>query len=108
VTGGCKDGRRGFEVDALHRLAQIVAAADEVAKVLVGDFGLELEFARFLLLQLQLLDVALQTDAYIVGRALESAPDLGADAQRVLVRVVDGSELLGQLRAQAVRERLRY
>lgn len=90
-----EDRGRSLEVDALDRLAQVVAAADEVAKVLTSGFGCLLELARLLLLLLQLLDVALQAGAHVVGGSLECAANLRADAQRVLVCVVDGGELLG-------------
>lgn len=64
------------------------------------------QLARLLLLELQLLDVALQPDLHVLGGALERAANLRADAQRVRVRVVDGGELRGELGAEAVREGL--
>ena len=51
--------RRSFEIDALHRLPEVVALAHEVAEVLVSDFGLDSGFGCFFLLLLQSLDVAL-------------------------------------------------
>lgn len=83
-------GRCGLEVDSLDRLLQVVAVAHEVGKVLLRDLGFDPEFARLFFLLLQLLDVALQTDANVVCGALEGAADLRADAEGVLVGVVDG------------------
>jgi len=73
----------------LDRLAQVVAAADKVAKVLACNFSFRLELGCLLLLELELFDVPLQTDAYIVSRAFECAPNLGADAKGVGVCVID-------------------
>jgi hypothetical protein len=78
-----------LQIDSLDSLAQIVAAADEVAKVLPSHFSLRLDLGRFLLLELELLNVSLQTDADVVGGALECAADLGADTKSVRVGVVD-------------------
>jgi hypothetical protein len=75
VTGG-ESRRRGLEIDSLHRLPEIVAGAHQVAEVLVRDIGFDLVLACRLLLLLQLLDVALQTDAHVVCGALECATNL--------------------------------
>jgi len=96
----------GFKVDPLHRLAQVIATADQVAKVFAGDFSLSLELGRLLLLVLELLDVSLETDADIVCRTLEGTTDLRADAKCVLVCVVDGCKLLRELCAESVGQRL--
>jgi hypothetical protein len=95
-----------FEIDSLNSLAQVVAAANEVTKVFAGDFCLHPKFSRLLFFVLQLLNVPLKTNANIVRWTLESASNFRADAQGVLVCVVNGGQLLGQLRAQSVRERL--
>lgn len=75
VAGG-ESRRRSLEIDSLHRLPEVVAGAHQVAEVLVRDFGFDLVLACRLLLLLQLLDVALQTDAHVVCGALECATDL--------------------------------
>lgn len=98
--------RRSFEVDSLHCLLQVIAAANQVAKVLSRNFGIHLEFAGLLFLELQLFDVALQTNADIVCGALERTADFRADTKCILVGVVDGGELLGELGGEAVWERL--
>jgi hypothetical protein len=86
--------RRSFEVDTLHGLPEVVALANEVAEVLIGNFGLDSGFGCLFLLLLQPLDVALEADANVVCGALQCAANLGADAESVLVGVVDGRELL--------------
>jgi hypothetical protein len=96
-------GRSSLQVDSLNSLAQIIAAADKVAKVLASDFSLGLEFGSLLFLVLEVLDVALETNAHIVCGTLESTSNLRADAKGVLVSVVDSCQLLGQLRAQSMR-----
>jgi hypothetical protein len=78
----------------LNSLAQIVTTADEVTKVFASYFSLYLDFACLLLLELELLDIPLQTDANIVSGAFECATDLGADAESVRVGVVDSCKLL--------------
>lgn len=85
-----KSRRRCLKIDALHGLLEVVALAHEVAEVLVRNFGLYLELACLLPLLLQLLDVALQADADVVGGTFQCAADLRADAESVLVGVVDG------------------
>jgi hypothetical protein len=80
----------GFQVDSLNRLAQVVAAADQVAKVLARNLSLCLELACLLFLRLELLDVPLETDTDVVRRSFESSSNLRTDAQSVLVGVVDG------------------
>lgn len=85
-------------------LPQFVGRAEQVAEVLPRVCGFGLEFAGFLLLELQLLHVALEADLDVFRGALERAADLGTDAQRVRVRVVDGCELLGEFCAEAVGE----
>jgi hypothetical protein len=74
----------------LHRLAQVVAAADQVAKVFARNLSLGLELACLLFLVLQLLDVPLETDADVVRGSFECTSDLRADSQSVLVSIVDG------------------
>ena len=78
-----------FQIDSLDSLAQIVAAADEVAKVFSSHFSLRLDLGRLLLLELELLDISLQADADVVGGTLECAADLGADTKSVRVGVVN-------------------
>lgn len=96
----------GFQVDSLHRLAQVVAAADQVAKVFACHLGLCSELACLLFLGLELLDVSLEANANVVGWAFESSADFRADAQSVLVGVINGCQLLRQLCAESVRKRL--
>jgi hypothetical protein len=74
------DRRCSLEINSLDSLAQIVAAADEVAEVLARPFGLGPDLASLLFLELELLDVPLQTNTNVVSRALERAANLGTDA----------------------------
>ena len=55
----------------------------------------------FLLLFLDVFDATLQTLPELVGGVLERAPDFGADAVRVRVRVVERGELGGEFGAEA-------
>ena len=70
-------------------LAQIVAAADEVAEVFASHFGLRLDLGCLLLLKLELLDVPLQANADVVSRSLQCASDLRADTKSIRMGVVD-------------------
>ena len=69
-----------FQVHSQHRLAQIIAAADKVAKILVCYFSLDSDLVRLLLFELKLLDPPLQTNADVIGRAFECTVELGADS----------------------------
>ena len=84
------DRRCSLQIDTLDCLAQVIAAADEVAKVFASYFSLRLNLGCLLLLKLELLHVPLQADTDIVGGAFERATDLGTDAKSVGMRVVDG------------------
>lgn len=97
----------GFKIDALHALAEIVAAADQVVEVLASHFCLGPDLGRLFSLALQLLDVSLQANADIISRALECAANLGADAESIRVRVVDSCKLGGQLGVQSMGKRFR-
>nr|POF14001.1 hypothetical protein CFP56_03025 [Quercus suber] len=101
-NGGC----RTLEVDALDAGTYVVAVAHEVAEVFARDLGLGLGLQRGFALLLQRLDAALKALTQLVGRVLERAADLGADALRVGVRVVELRELGGEFGAEAAGQRM--
>lgn len=72
----CESRRRSLEINPLYCLLEVVARAHKVAEVLVCDFSFDLVLACLLLLLLELLDIALQTDADVICGALERTTDL--------------------------------
>jgi len=100
--------RCGLKINSHHALSQVVAVADKVAKVLSSNFCVALELARFFSLELKLFDVSLKANADVVRWTLERAADLGANAQRVCMRVVDGCQLSRQLCTKSMGQGLRH
>jgi hypothetical protein len=77
-----------LQIDSLHTLSELIAVANQVAKVFPRYFGFCLEFTRFLLLNLELFNISLETNADLICRTLENTADLRADTQGVCVSVV--------------------
>lgn len=93
--------RRALQIHSLDPGANFSALAGQVAKVLPSNFALALHFACLLALFLQVLDVALQAFAQLVGGVFEGAADFGRDTGRVRVGVVDCGELGGEFGGEA-------
>lgn len=97
LVRGSNTRRRAFEVDSLDSRTDLPALSGQVAEELPRHFALVLNFGGFLALFLQVLHVALQAFAQLVGGVLERAANFCRDARGVGVGVVDGGELSGEL-----------
>ena len=81
--------RRPFQINSLNPRSNISSFPHKAHKVLPRSLALMSQFAGFFLFHLQLLDIALQADAEIIGRIFECTPDFGGNAGAVGVDVVD-------------------
>lgn len=97
--------RHTLQIDSLDALAQLVAVANQVSKVLPGDLSLGLELTSLFSLDLELLDVALQSNANLIGWSLERSSNFGANTQGICVGVVESSKLGGEFCAQTAGQR---
>jgi hypothetical protein len=74
---GSNARRRSLEIDSLDSRADLSALSGQVAEEFPCYLALVLHFGGFLALFLQVLHVALQTFAQLVGRVFECAADFG-------------------------------
>lgn len=106
-VGSSNTGCRTVQINALNGVSDVVAFADEVAKVLASDLGLILELGRLLPLALKLFDAALQADTEFICGMLERLAHLGADARCIGMRVIEQFKLCCELGGKTTRERFR-
>ena len=103
ISCSCSSNRP-LKIDPHNPTPHIPTLSDQVAKVLPRDLTLLSHANSLAPLLLQVLDITLQAFAETIGRVLERATDLSADALRVGVRVVKLGELGGEFGAEAAGE----
>ena len=75
LVRGSNARRRALEIDPLDSRADLPALSGQIAEELPRYLALVLHFGGFLALFLQVLHVALQAFAQLVGRVFERAAD---------------------------------
>ena len=82
-----------LQINPLDSGPDLPSLFHKVHKVFPRNLALVSQLARFLLFNLQLLDIVLQADAEIVRRVLECAPNFSRDAGAVGVNVIECGQL---------------